>query len=296
MAQDSAPVSGKRSGEVPFVIDEFSQLTHVVVCSPRLFVPGRAINPFQEVSYASDPPRREVLEQQHETFRGTLTGHGVTLLEVEPSEDFPYQMFTRDACFCLGQLAFRSNFRFDVREAETDLVVSAVDKIQWQELPDGLLVEGGDVLVAKPHVIVGLGDRTNLAAAKALSKYLAPYNWSILTVELDKDTLHLDTALGLLPGTIVVEFSGLAGPLPKALQRSCDVIEVAPSESRRLAPNFLAIDEQTVVMNEEHNLLASELSRRGFECIQIPANEFLKLGGGFHCLTLPIRRERIDEA
>lgn len=280
----------------PYLFDEFSRLTHVAVCSPRRFAPGQAINLFQQASYASAPARREVLEGQHGGFRAALIQHGVKVFEIEPVAILPYQMFTRDVCFCIGDLGVRANLRFDIRQPEADLTSQTLGGVPWQRLEDDALVEGGDIIVAEPYVIVGLGQRTNVAAVNALRRRLDPGRWSVLTIELAPSTLHLDTALGLLRNTVVVESSALAAPLPDELRSRYEVVEVDVAERGSLASNFLAVDEQTVLMNQEHEILAHRLSKLGFRCVPLCSSEFLKLGGGFHCLTLPIRRCSNHEA
>jgi N-dimethylarginine dimethylaminohydrolase len=205
-------------------------------------------------------------------------------------------MFTRDACFCIGRLGFRSRCAFGIRKPETDLISQALPAAQWQDLPEDAIIEGGDVLVAEPYVVVGLGQRTNLAAVGALRKRLDPDEWRILTIELGETTLHLDTVLGFLRGTVVAERAGLAGPLPRDLCSAYDVIELPSSEAGKLASNFLAVDETTAIIAAGHEFLLGQLAKRGFNCIQLEAGEFLKLGGGFRCLTLPVSRGKPSAA
>lgn len=61
--------------------------------------------------------------------------------------------------------------------------------------------------------------------------------------------------------------------------------------SKYIGLNFLSVNEQLIICDENQTELRRELDRWGIETIGLPMRQARTLSGGFHCVTLDVRRE-----
>ena len=54
--------------------------------------------------------------------------------------------------------------------------------------------------------------------------------------------------------------------------------------------NLLSINEELVIVDENQTELIKTLLRYGIESIPMPMRHARTLGGGFHCVTLDLKR------
>jgi glycine amidinotransferase/scyllo-inosamine-4-phosphate amidinotransferase 1 len=64
-----------------------------------------------------------------------------------------------------------------------------------------------------------------------------------------------------------------------------------PYASKWIAMNMLALDPETVIIDAAQTQLITILRQRGIDCIPLTLSHSRTLGGGFHCVTLDIRRK-----
>jgi N-dimethylarginine dimethylaminohydrolase len=55
--------------------------------------------------------------------------------------------------------------------------------------------------------------------------------------------------------------------------------------------NLFSINENLVVLEEHQHNLRVELEKHYIECAMLPMRHQRTLGGGFHCVTLDLKRE-----
>ena len=224
-------------------------------------------------------------------------------------------LFPRDPILVVGnnvietecQAPFRRKERYSIRpifepivkesEAEYVSMPPAEPRIPGEGETSPLL-EGGDVLLNGKEIYVGLSGRaSNKAGIEWLRKYLGP-NYVVHTIKLKPQVLHLDCAVALPgPGLAIVcperLQDGLEG-LPESL-KSFDIIEVTEEEALSLGANLLVLDENTVIVDEEHGRLAKELEKKGMEVLTTPFDAITMWGGSFRCAHHPIRRVTKNE-
>lgn len=61
--------------------------------------------------------------------------------------------------------------------------------------------------------------------------------------------------------------------------------------SKWINMNLLSVREDLVVLEEHQNTLRMLLERKGIDCAMLPMRHQRTLGGGFHCVTLDLKRE-----
>jgi glycine amidinotransferase/scyllo-inosamine-4-phosphate amidinotransferase 1 len=64
-----------------------------------------------------------------------------------------------------------------------------------------------------------------------------------------------------------------------------------PYASKWIAMNMLAVDPETVILDAAQSQLITVLKRHGIDSIPLSLSHSRTLGGGFHCVTLDIRRK-----
>jgi glycine amidinotransferase len=126
-------------------------------------------------------------------------------------------------------------------------------------------------------------------------------------MHLAKD--HIDCVLiALRPGTLLVHDALDLSSLPQWLQ-DWEVVRYDSSEvvdgtetyglpvlaSRLIGVNVLSLDEERVVVQSEQTDLMRLLERHGFTPVPCRWRHGRLVGGGFHCLTLDVRRDSVLE-
>ncbi len=282
------------------VDSETARLRSVIVGYPDNFldVEPEIINESQRRFYNSpDAPTKEAVTAQLNGFIDVLRAHDVTVLQPRPLPYVPDQMMTRDIGVVIGDtlvvttMAARSRkhewrgyaYLFEHFMPDTKVIFG----------PEDLVIEGGDVIVDRGKVFVGIGQRTTLAGAAWLMQLVPDYE--IVPINLrglhdGEDVLHLDCSF--LP---VGERSALIYPdgmreVPASVRETYDLIEVTRDEQQRLGTNVLSLDPTTVVSQPTSTRINDEMRARGITVIEVPYSEPPKTGGSFRCCTMPLHR------
>lgn len=117
---------------------------------------------------------------------------------------------------------------------------------------------------------------------------------------------HLDSTIAMLrPGLVLLNPSRVSEetiPLPirkwdriwcppiEGGPQSADGATHPPMGSEWIEMNVLSLDENTVVVDSDQIVLMQELESRGLTVIPLKLRHGRLLGGGFHCVTLDVRR------
>jgi N-dimethylarginine dimethylaminohydrolase len=152
------------------------------------------------------------------------------------------------------------------------------------------MIEGGDVIIDRETVYVGISNRTNEVAIEHLQTILPHYE--VVKVPFKEKYLHLDCVFNIISPTEALYY-------PKAFtQQELDIlssrfelIEVTEEEQFSLGTNVLNIGNKKIFSLPVNPKVNAELKQRGYEVIEVDIMEIIKSGGSFRCCTLPILRE-----
>ena len=165
-----------------------------------------------------------------------------------------------------------------------------------------LMFDGAQVLRFGQDLIFNASTENHRMGARWLSRHLHGRN-RIYVVEVTDN--HIDgSVLPLRPGTLLMHESVDRDSLPAAL-RHWDMIRYEwldrPMEvpeggvpllaSQSIGMNVLSLDERHVIVQDIQLPLIRALERGGFTPIPVRWRHGRSLGGGFHCVTLDIRRD-----
>ena len=269
----------------------------------------------------ADPGLANKMKEQLDGLVELLEERGVTVHRCQPLSEYEVNfladvqsgvglLFPRDPILVVGnnvietecQAPFRRKERYSIRPIFEPILEE--DQAEYVSMPpaepripgegdSSALLEGGDVLLNGKEIYVGLSGRaSNEAGIEWLRRYLG-HDYVVHAIKLKPQVLHLDCALALpRPGLAMVcperLQDGLDG-LPESL-KDFDIITVTEEEALNLGANVLVLDERTVIVDEQHGRLATELEKKGMEVLTTPFDAITMWGGSFRCAHHPVRR------
>ena len=266
------------------------RMPRILMCPPDFYGIEYEINPWMSRSRGSS---REAAHQQWDALRDALVGLGVEIETMTPRPGLPDLVFTANAGLVFGKRFFSSRFRHEVRAKESPHFDAwfAGHGFTVEHLPEGVYFEGaGDALFCGDKLIAGYRIRSDALGHQFLGNTLGV---QVLPVELvDPRFYHLDTCFcPLAPGEALYFPPAFDTYGRKVLESNIPkLIPVVEAEAIRFACNAVVVGK-TVAMNAGSPNLAKALSDRGYSCVFVELDEFIKAGGSSKCLTLRLDGE-----
>lgn len=283
-----------------FVDAETAQLRTVIVGYPDNFlqVDAEIINETQRQYYdGPDAPTAEAVTRQVNGFIDTLRAHGVTVLQPHPLPYVPDQMMTRDIGVVIGTTFVVTTMAARSRRLEwrgySHLFERFPENVRVLFGPEDLVIEGGDVIVDRGKVFVGIGQRTTLAGAAWLMQLVPDHEIvPIYLTGLDdgEDVLHLDCSFLPVGERHALIYREGMREVPAVVRETYDLIEVTREEQQLLGTNVLSISPTCVVSQPSMTRINDEMRSIGIDVVEVPYTEPPKTGGSFRCSTLPLHR------
>ena len=273
---------------------EYNVLKKVILCQPQYMNIRDVINETQK-HFKNEGIHIEKALEQHDEFVNTLHGQGIEVILLPYHKKYPEQVFTRDIGFTLGETIFVADMASDVRNGEENVLK------QWLEDEEisyyniiGHQIEGGDVIIDRDTIYIGLSDRTNAEAIEHLQNLLKK-QFDIIPIDFKSKYLHLDCVFNIVSPELALIYPDALKPEHIELfKKRYEVIEVSEEEQFTLGTNVLSIGYNKIISLPVNKKVNEELRKRGFEIIEVDITEIIKSGGSFRCCTLPIHREPIQ--
>ncbi|WP_070120971.1 dimethylarginine dimethylaminohydrolase family protein [Bacillus marinisedimentorum] len=268
---------------------EYDQLKKVILCEPHYMTIRDVINDTQK-HFKDEGIHIERALAQHKVFVEKLKENGVEVVLLPAFEKFPEQVFTRDIGFSLGNIMFVARMASEIRQGEEDVLKEWLEGeiISYYNLI-GDLIEGGDVIIDRETIYVGLSDRTNENAAMHLQNILPRFE--VVPVPFTAKYLHLDCVFNIISPTEALVFPPALGEEEiRSLSGRFDLIEVSEEEQFTLGTNVLSIGNKMLFSLPVNSDVNEKLRSRGFTVIEVDITEIIKSGGSFRCCTLPLLR------
>jgi arginine deiminase len=233
---------------------------------------------------------------QHRALVSELQGSGVRCHLIPPRPGLSDLAFTRDSVFMTpwGLVELRPSEPH--RRGEPAHLAGALRHLGIATLGavgEGR-VEGGDVCLLRPGlVLIGIsGERTDEAGARALGRIFERHGWRALYTRIDPRYLHLDTQFSLVSTHRAVACldaleSGFAATMADL---GIELLAATPDEVDRLEANLLSLGGCRVVAPAGDTRINRLLRSLGHDLIEVEIDQFVRCGGGVHCLTMPLAR------
>lgn len=252
-----------------------SKLREVILCYPVNYkVENKEIN-------------RELMFRQYNKFINILSKQGVKNYFLEPNFGIS-QVYTRDIAFVIDDILFFSKVKGASRKEEYKALEEFLkdEKIKVKTMKN--FIEGGDIILHNNIIFIGQSKRTSIEAIRELDKILreSKKNFEIIPINFDnEEVVHLDCAFNVISKDccVITDYVYDVDIIKKYFKK---IYYIERHEAKKLAANFLAIDENTIISSSQK--LCEILSKDGIDTIYIDYSEVIKGGGGFTCTTLPI--------
>lgn len=285
------------------VVDETSPLETVIVGIADSPGPARVDNEWsREAIHTGRYSDEAHLVPCVEALARVLTEAGVNVLRPVNRPDL-LQVFTRDLGFVIGDVFVRGRMKESARAAEYAMIehhVRAAASVVVTP-PDSVILEGGDVVLYRDVIFVGVGRRTNEAAVDFLEELFPRHHVEEVhlvhgTRDPHSDVLHLDCVFAPVGRDSALVFApgfkhglGVIADHFPAEKR----IELGPDALHDLECNILSVAPDHVVSCESFVALNAELEGRGIQVSRVPFDAVRQLGGLIRCATLPLRRRGV---
>ena len=162
------------------------------------------------------------------------------------------------------------------------------------------IFDAANVLRVGRDILYQVSCSGNRSGGRWLQSVLGP-SYRVHPVEHLYIATHIDTTFTLVrPGLVVANASRVSRDNLPALFRTWDVIyfdEVvdigytgAPICSPWVGMNFLMVHPELAIVDHRQGALIRELERWGVHVLPLSIRHARTIGGGFHCVTLDVRR------
>jgi N-dimethylarginine dimethylaminohydrolase len=244
------------------------------------------------------------MQAEHDAMTAALRTEGVEVISVEGSPTDPKAMFTRDngvviqggAIICrMGPVGVRPGTGRRGEEAFVSRVLAGLGMPILRTIHGSGLFEGGSfALLNETTAVCGLSYRQNEEAARQIEEVLAVQGIRLLRMPLAGHALHIDGQLVMVDHDLaLINIERTPYWFLEALRElKIRVVEVHHADNSRVV-NCLALRPGKVLLAINNgDGTAERLVDHGVEVVGIDYAECQQNGGGIHCSTLPLVRDR----
>jgi len=283
--------------------NETEKLKTVIIGRWEGFHEEGAYSSFLDEDQRDDYPTADELKPEFEAFQKALEDHGVEVLIPEHVGNFLYDQLTpRDVATVIGNKMVICNMAKRSRKYEVAGIFPLISNFTGQEPmllipPVECLIEGGDVMIDKGRLIVGLSQRTNIKGYEWLLDTFTD-QMEVIPVYLtdlkkEENVLHLDCAFNPVGESSALVYMDGIKPIPDFFEKEYDLIKVNKKEQQALATNVFSVSKDLVIARDhpQSKRAVEEMRKRGIEVIEIPFDGAPVTCGSLRCCSLPLIRE-----
>lgn len=256
------------------------QFTHALTRQP-----GQSIANGLRAEDGGDPDASRFLAA-HGEYVEALRATGATVT-VEPAlEAYPDSVFVEDPALCLMGKAIILRPGADTRFGERDHAREALSRMLGAEnvidLPEGGIVDGGDILVTETEVLVGLSARTDQAGVDLLRPIVEGLGLPLRILVTPPHILHFKTGCAILDSETIFTVADLADCFEGYRTIICP-------EDEAPAANLIRFNDKVFCAKGFPKTLAM-LNAAGYDVVTMDVSEAAKVDGGLSCMSLRFSR------
>jgi arginine deiminase len=287
------------SDDGPWGVDsEHGRLLDVLVCRPDNFrwrVTSAITQATVDAGHRFDP---ELAASQHAALVSAYEDAGVRVHFLDPDPALPYQVFTRDSSTMgpNGTVIAQPAQWWRRGEYAPAIRFHQEAGIPIRGMVTAGTLEGGDVMIVEPgSVLIGCGEaRTQEVAANQLAGWFREDGWEARVQPIPERYVHIDVLSAVVAEKLAAVCTEvLPAPTVEWLRaKGFDLIEVSEEQAFTLGANAISLGGESVISATGADQLNAALRARGIEVIELDLSMFTLGGGGPHCLSQALRRER----
>lgn len=250
----------------------------------------------------SNAPNLALMQEEHDRLVETLHGEGVEVVYNSCPAHDSHAVFQRDSAITIkggavitrmGLVSKSVDYGRRGEEAYTTRLLARLGMPILLTVQGTGLFEGGSfTFLNETTGAVGMAPRQNESGVRQLENVLAEQGVRVIRVPLTGFAMHLDGAF------MMVDHDKALINVPQLPYWFLDTLKELDIQPIRIWPtdrkaiNCLAVRPGRVIMPTGCPRTVERLNNAGVETIEIPYDEILKNGGGIHCSTLPLVRDR----
>ena len=258
----------------------------------------------------SGPVDQTIIDQANrelDTLSETLLRYGATVYRPKQM-DFPkqqgmYNYCPRDRLLVAGEVIVDVNMMYPCRNQEIENYGRILDQaktILTMPRDQGMTLDAANICRLGDTWLFLESARGNRAAYEWLCTQFPEINIELVNFYAG---VHIDSTITpLREGLVLLNASRVnAENCPRAFRDwekiwvTSDMIIAQdfyqyPYASKWIAMNMLALDPETVIIDAAQTELITILKSKGIDSIPLTLSHSRTLGGGFHCVTLDLRR------
>jgi len=250
------------------------------------------------------PPDLEKMQAEHDAMVAAMKADGVEVVHVDGSPRDPKAIFTRDngiavpGGIIIARMGPVGEDPGTGRRGEEAYVTRKVAELGAPILRTihgtGLFEGGSFAFLDEETAVIGLSYRQNEEAARQIEEVLAPMGVKLVRVALTGHSLHIDGALVMVDHKLaLINMTRLPYWVLDLLEeRGIRTVETHWADNSRVT-NVLAVRPGKVLLAINNgDGTAERLTKAGVEVVPIDYSECQMGGGGIHCSTMPLIRDR----
>jgi len=271
------------------------KIKRVLMCEPLFYEVSYRINPWMKLGSVD----KKEAGKQWEKLKNVYEKLGIKVEVIPQKEGLPDMVFSADQGIVLGNEVLLSNFRYPQRRKESYYYRQWFEKEKFivKTMPKRIWFEGGgDSLWLGGRLLVGVGFRTQFESIKEINKFVSnkrKENPIVIPLFLtDPFLFHLDACLLILNEQSAFYYpKGFSEKSKKILKKLVpNLIPLAKEEAYNFAANSFVINHY-LICQKGSSQMRKEAEHLGFQVIELDMGEFMKAGGGIHCLTGELNKE-----
>lgn len=282
-------------------LSETGKLESVIIGFPDNMMLGghrEIINATQEKNLSNGlmPTPSETVAEFIE-LKHVLEANGVNVL-MPNYVDVQEQIYTRDIGFVIGKTFFVSGMAKAARKPEVAGIQHTIAGFPPENvihIPDGMTIEGGDVIVDRGVVYIGVGQRTEGKAVDFMRDALKDSGLKVEPIYIKQphegeDSLHLDCTFMPVGEGYALIYPDAMRNIPQSIRNNYNWIIVTREEQENLGTNVLSLSPTKVLSRDSSVRLNEAMKKVGIEVIELKFDQAPINGGSFRCCSLPLKR------
>jgi N-dimethylarginine dimethylaminohydrolase len=253
------------------------------MCRPDFFEVTYKINPWMNDCQVDN----NLASLQWTNLKNTLENLDIKVEVIEMIKRQPDMVFSADQAIIFGKNALMSNFKYKERQGETKYYQNWFQSRGYKTklLPQNVYFEGGGESVwFGDTLLVGIGFRTSKSAGEYIGK---TFKIQVVCLELiDPKFYHLDTCLFVLNDQTVFYYPQAFSEKSRIRLNNLvkNLYQLSEKDANTFAANSVVTDHHVILQNGNPSF-RSQINALGYKTIELNVSEFLKAGGGIHCLV-----------
>lgn len=237
----------------------------------------------------------KIIRAEQDYFIEILKSNGVEVLLADNINTLSAQHYTRDIGFAIDDLFVIAKMGTNLRTKEQPSIYKYTAQFKNKIAITRGSIEGGDVMLHKKRVLVGLGEASNMEGVNNLKEILQTQNNSREVVPIHfshRGVIHLDTKFNIVgDGIAIITPKSFEKSSLRWLENNFDLIEATEKETKEIVINTFSVAPNKLIMKRGSERLGKIINDKGITPIFIKYSEVTKLPGSLRCTTCPIERE-----